>query len=327
MDDFQRPSPGLSRRHFIGSLIAAGAVLPAVGPASAVPAKPPKRKTTLPICVFSKHLQFLPYDEMAAAALDAGFDGVDLTVRPGGHVLPEDVEAGLPRAVEAVRKAGLDVHMMTTDITDPRDDRSVAILATAAELGVRYYRMGYLSYDDNLGITGSIEHHRSAMGELAALNRRFEIHGAYQNHQGTRVGSPVWDLWMLLEGLDPESIGVQYDVRHAVVEGGTAWPLGLKLLAPFIRITAIKDFVWTPEDGSWRLTNVPLGDGMVDFGRYFSIVRENEVAGPISLHFEYPMPGEREERISLAERRRQTVDVMRRDVERLRSMMAEAGLS
>jgi hypothetical protein len=33
---------------------------------------------------------------MAKAATEIGFDGVDLTVRPKGHVLPDNVEKDLP---------------------------------------------------------------------------------------------------------------------------------------------------------------------------------------------------------------------------------------
>ena len=43
------------------------------------------------ICVFSKHLQWLNYTDMAMAAAEMGFDGVDLSVRAKGHVLPERV--------------------------------------------------------------------------------------------------------------------------------------------------------------------------------------------------------------------------------------------
>ena len=69
--------------------------------------------------VFSKHLQWLDYEAMARAAADIGFDGVDLTVRPGGHVLPENVEVDLPRAVQAVRAKGLKADRITTAIVDP----------------------------------------------------------------------------------------------------------------------------------------------------------------------------------------------------------------
>jgi L-ribulose-5-phosphate 3-epimerase len=36
----------------------------------------------LKINIFSKHLQFLNYYDLAEAAAEMGFDGIDLTVRP-----------------------------------------------------------------------------------------------------------------------------------------------------------------------------------------------------------------------------------------------------
>ena len=59
------------------------------------------------ICIFSKQLQWLNYQEMATAVADMGYDGIDLTVRKGGHVLPEKVAEDLPKAVEAATKAGI----------------------------------------------------------------------------------------------------------------------------------------------------------------------------------------------------------------------------
>ena len=54
----------------------------------------------LKICIFSKHLQWASVNDAAAIARDIGFDGVDLTVRAGGHVLPDRVGIDLPAAVE-----------------------------------------------------------------------------------------------------------------------------------------------------------------------------------------------------------------------------------
>src|ERR1700729_3163462 len=61
----------------------------------------------LKICIFSKHLQWASVHDAAAIARDIGFDGVDLTVRAGGHVLPDRVETDLPAAVEMVWRPGL----------------------------------------------------------------------------------------------------------------------------------------------------------------------------------------------------------------------------
>ncbi|HSH09257.1 MAG TPA: twin-arginine translocation signal domain-containing protein, partial [Oceanipulchritudo sp.] len=87
----------MHRRKFLSQ---AGLGVAAVGLGSAwgsVSAAP--NSTAMPIYVFSKHLQFLGYEALAKTAGELGFDGIDLTVRRRGHVLPERVREDLPNAV------------------------------------------------------------------------------------------------------------------------------------------------------------------------------------------------------------------------------------
>jgi sugar phosphate isomerase/epimerase len=177
--------------------------------------------------------------------------------------------------------------------------------------------MNWVSYGE--GILESLEAFRPKFRRLAELNEELGLHGAYQNHSGTQIGAPVWDLHLLLEGLDPRYAGCQYDIRHATVEGGNSWPLGLRLIHPFIRTTVIKDFVWEEQGGSWRVKNVLLTEGMVDFPAYFAMIKELGVAGPISLHFEYELPQE-------VGRLAETSRLMRQDLQTLRGLLSDAGL-
>ena len=104
-----------SRRAFLSSTVKAAALVESMGlrtGSQAVAQQKGGQNRGPRIHVFSKHLQWLDYRGMAEAAAEIGFDGVDLTVRPRGHVLPERVEDDLPRAVEAVRQAGLRVEMI-----------------------------------------------------------------------------------------------------------------------------------------------------------------------------------------------------------------------
>jgi sugar phosphate isomerase/epimerase len=304
----------------------AGTVFPSSGFAENTGTSKKKNMSGREICVFSKHLQWLDYDAMAGTAAEIGFDGIDLTVRPGGHVVPEKAADDLPRAVEAVRKNGLDVYMMTTAVVDPGGPYTEPILKTAHQLGIQYYRTGYLDYDVSLGIAESLQSYKPMLRDLAEMNKEYGIHGAYQNHAGTRVGGPVWDVWFLIKDLDPRWIGCQYDVRHATLEGGYCWSLGLRLLAPFVKTTVIKDFKWVEAHGTWEDQSVPFGEGMVNFKEYFEIIRELNISGPISVHYEYPIEPS-ESTLSSAERRKLTMSVMRNDLLRLRSMLRDAGLS
>ena len=178
--------------------------------------------------------------------------------------------------------------MITTDITSVRDKHAETLLRTAAKLGVRYYRLGNWNYDAKLGVLGTFEKIKPALNELAALNSSLGLHGAIQNHSGTRIGSAVWDLHHLLRDIDPRWLGVQYDIRHATNEGGMSWPVALKLIAPWVRCTDIKDFKWQQSPGKATVDNVPLGEGIVPFDAYFKLVKELNVTGPMSVHLEYP---------------------------------------
>ncbi len=280
----------MRRRNFIQASAAVAAGISMGGSSAA--AGFIKRNKKRPIHIFTKCLQFLSYDEVGEVLAKLGFDGADLTVRPGGQVLPENVETDLPKAISALRKNGIGSKMITTSIVDPEDKHSIQILNTMSGLGIKYYRMGWLKYDNYLSVMKNLDNHKRTFEKFEALNRKFGVCGNYQNHSGTGVGGPVWDLYHLLKDRDPEYIGVQYDIRHATVEGANSWPGGMKLLAGWIGTTDIKDFIWHKNDkGDWHVKNVPLGEGMVDFAKYFELYEKMNIQGPVSIHYEYDLGG------------------------------------
>jgi L-ribulose-5-phosphate 3-epimerase len=310
----------LSRRDFVGRLALAGAALPLPG----LPGQAATAAAAAPTCihVFAKGLQWLSYADTAAMIAEAGYGGVDYTVRPGGHVLPERAGEDLPRAVEAARRAGLAVEMISTGITQA-DRHAEVIVRTAAKLGIKYYRLGNFDYDFRLGVRESLQRLQPALKDIAALNQAHGIHGALQNHAGLRVGAAVWDLYELLRGHDPRWLGCQYDIRHATAEGGLSWPVPLRLIAPWIRCTNIKDLRWVQTANKAVPEVVPLGEGIVDFDQYFKLVRELRLGGPISMHLEYPPFERARPALSDADKRRQFPPAMRKDLAVLRQLMAK----
>lgn len=280
----------------------------------------------LSVHVFSKHLQFLDYGEMAAAAKEIGFDGIDLTVRPKGHVEPENAARDLPKAVAAMRKAGLETLMMTSDVNNVDDPVNREVLKAASREGIKYYRTAYYKFPKEQE-GGTYRQHldmfKAKWDALGKLNQQLGLHGAYQNHAGTNLGSYVTDVAYLLEGCDPRWLGCQYDIRHATVEGGTAWPLGLRWLKDHIRIIAIKDFAWGEKNGKLAPVNVPLGEGVVDFKRLFQLFREYGINPVVSLHYEYELGGADKGARTLDWPKQKVYDAMRKDLEFLRATWAE----
>lgn len=280
------------------------------------------------LCVFSKHLQWLGYEEMARAVAELKFDGIDLTVRPGGHVLPENVEQDLPTAVTAIRSAGLDVPTMTTAINDPDDPNTEKILRTASDMGVKFYRMGYFRYEPDLPVDSAIDAVQQKMERLAELNEKYQIRGNYQNHAGLGYfGASLWDLREVLDKIRSEHLGSQFDVRHAVVEGAFSWPVDFRALGNHVQSAVAKDFHWSQNGDEWDVVNCPLGEGVVDFPVYLKLLRAADFSGPFSLHLEYPLGGAESGRRELTVDGEQVFQAMRRDLGVLIRLLEEAGFA
>ena len=150
----------------------------------------------------------------------------------------------------------------------------------------------------------------------------------YHTHSGVNlVGASFWDLHILMDGLDPNAVGVNYDVGHATVEGGLGgWINSFRVTrtAPARR----------------RGEGFPLGQkrqgrlaGAVEAARRRhgatpAVLRDaggrRGFDGPLQLHFEYPLGGATA--ASDLTCRAKMLAAMKRDLATLRGYLAQAEL-
>ena len=181
------------------------------------------------------------WSELARATRDAGFEGVDLTVRPRGHVLPERAPDDLPRAVDAIKAQGLSVPMITTELTSADSPLARPLLETAARSGVRFFKTGYWRFTASADVRAQVAAAGAALEGLAALARDCGIEMGFHNHE-TYIGAALWDIAPAMDRLDPKWAGYYFDPRHAVAEGGAgAWKAATHLVAPRLKMVAVKD--------------------------------------------------------------------------------------
>lgn len=313
----------LSRRDFLINTALAGSLAPFLTQETfsknvASAADVPK------INIFSKHLQFLNYKDMAEAAKEIGFDGIDLTVRPKGHVLPERVENDLPLAVEAMKKVGFSPLLMATAIEDVNNPLDKKVLEVAAAQGIKYYRMNWYKYNDQKTIPQLLDVYRDKVAALSKLNTKLGITGCYQNHAGRMVGASLFEIWELLQKADLSHMGAQYDIRHATLEGGLSWQTGYELIKPNIKTIVLKDFMWEKTNGKWGPKNVPLGEGMVDFKTYFKLLKTNNIQAPVCLHLEYPLGGADQGADNITVAPKVVFDAMKRDLLKVKELWEQA---
>jgi sugar phosphate isomerase/epimerase len=287
-------------------------------------------KRNLKVAIFSKHLQFLGGADLARAAAEIGFNGIDLTVRAGGHVEPARAAEELPPLVSLMRQHELDVPMVTTDIVDASSPNARTVLKTLANLGIRYYRWGGFTYRADQPLASQFEDFHQRSARLAALNAEYKVCAMYHIHSGVDlVGAPVWDIFEVLKDLDPNAVAINYDVAHATVEGGLGgWIDSFRLAESHVRGVAFKDFVWQKgTHDNWEPAWVPLGQGMVRFPKFCSLLAKTAFDGPVQLHFEYPLGGAGAGKRHITIDRQQVFSAMRRDLQQLRRYLSGAGLS
>jgi sugar phosphate isomerase/epimerase len=264
----------MKRRDFV----IGGSALPLAAAATA-----PSSRPTL--CFFSKHLQDLNYDQLGKTLHDIGFAGVDLTVRPQGHVLPERAEEDLPRAYETIRSHGIAVPMISTGLISASDPAARPILKTASRLGIPYFKLGYYRWSDDVG--GTIAKVKSSLRGLLELAKEYGISAGFHNHVGY-VGQSVWETQLMIEAMDPKRIGYYYDFHHAVVLGArNSWEVTLRLASARLQMVATKDFNWAKTSEGWQSESCPLGEGAVGWPKAFSMLAGFKFAGPLSIHQEY----------------------------------------
>lgn len=319
----------MKRRQFLESCaLGAGALLvPAALPAAAqTPARP---RRPLKLDFYGRHLLWLRNpDEIAAIVKEAGYDGLDINVRPGnqGHVAPERVKQDLPPFVAAIRKHGIEVSAITPPITDADSPFAEDILATASSIGITHYWWGTWRYNQKDTIAAQLEALRPKVARLAALNAKYRMTAMYHTYAGNAVGTPIWDLLSILKDHDPAQVGFHFDVGHMVREGANGlWALNLRAAGKYVTGVSVKDFIWTKAaDGRWRTEWTPLGEGLVQLDEMARILKEIDFSGPIESQPEYRegMGGQSELTIP----RERFVTVIRKDQQVLRAALAGAGL-
>ena len=258
----------MTRRNALGLAVlgASGAVLEIQSQAQAAP--PP----AVPLlCLFSKAIAKVNYTDMGEIVKQFGFGGVDLTVRPGGHVEPRLSNVDLVRAFESIAGAGLECPMITTALTSPVDPTALAVIAISGRTNIPLFRVGEWH--------GSSPLYRREIAGLIAIGSRYGIAMALHNYTAENSGETDWNVAETLEAYDPKWCGAYFDPIHH----GENWQQALMPLLPRLKAIAIKDFQVTKTG----VAPCPLGEGVMNWERFFSILTAAKFSGPLSLRIEY----------------------------------------
>ncbi len=206
-------------------------------------------------------------------------------------MLPERAETDLPKAVEAIRDAGLKVPMITTELLSADDPTARPIISTASKLHIPYLKPGYYKYK-LVDVQKEVAEAGRRFRTLVDLAKDHGIQVGYHNHPHY-IGEAIWDMARVIEPLDPRWSGYYYDLCQATIEGGeSGWRVSTNLVTPRLKMVAAKDFLWKQtRPHQWRAVICPMGQGMSRWKQFFQILAKSDFHGPVSYQHEYLIPG------------------------------------
>ncbi len=151
-----------------------------------------------------------PLPALADKLVELGVDGVELAVRPGYQVVPENVGRDLPSAARTLAGRGLQIRSVAGSVDE-------ATIAACGDAGVGIIRI-CASIDMAIGYQASIDRYRREFDEVLPFLDRFHVAVGVQNHYGNFVGSAVGMLH-LIEHYDPKHVSAVLDMAHCAVDG------------------------------------------------------------------------------------------------------------
>jgi len=242
----------LSRRDFLTTAIAAGA---------AALAQPRLKGPYL--CVYSQLLPGVEYSDLGPILSGMGVDGCDLSVQPGGTVEPTQISVDLVRAIESLEGRNIEVPVITTAFVSP-EVWARNVLYISGGSGVPLFRGGFWKYPG-----AQIAALKGQLAGLAALGRAYKM----------AMGVPQTAGEEVLRDLDPAWVGYDFDPSQA---GGVT--LGAAL--PRIKMVKLRDV--RRQNGA--VVSCPLGEGDVDWEKFFESLARVRFSGPLTLQSDYPAP-------------------------------------
>lgn len=249
---------------------------------------------TMKYALFTDNLSDLDIERVCREVKRRGFDGIDLTLRPGGHVRPEKAEMGLAHAHQVAMKTGVEILMASTAITGTDSPHTKDVIESCAHYGVRQIKLGYWRYKPFGTLLKQIDAARRNLEGLIRLTSRNGIQPCVHVHSGQILANGGSILYLILKDFDPKSVGAYADPMHMTVEGGlSGWEMGLDLIAPWVSLVGIKNFRWKPvgrdKQGQmqFRTEYVPLADGQAPLPRFMKRLEGLKYNGTVSLHSEY----------------------------------------
>ncbi|OXM87121.1 sugar phosphate isomerase/epimerase family protein [Paenibacillus rigui] len=229
-------------------------------------------------------------DTVIGKAAAYGFDAIDFRGLAGEmnlYKLPA-FSAGVYHTRDQIRAAGLAVSCFSSSVHMVSADNYEKNLAEIRE----YAKLCSIFDTRYIRVFGGAIGQLSRAEALEAMVRHFRAMGAVAKEHGAKLLLETHDDWTacadvraVMEQVDPEAVGVLWDLHHPYRMLGEQPETTWEALAPWIHYTHVKDSYKKPE-GNGSFQYCLLGEGDVPIPSIYALLNSKGYDGYYTLEWE-----------------------------------------
>jgi len=212
-----------------------------------------------------------------------GFDAIELPVRPGYQVEPEDVTQGLPKAAEELAKCGIRI----ASVAGPTDETT---MAACADVGIPIIRICVEMHDQEryMAFEARLQKEFDA---LVPLLDRYGVTLGIQNHYGREVCNAM-GIRHLIEKYDPKHIAAVWDAAHCALNGESP-EMAIDIVWSHLCMVNLKNAFWKRQNGpeaeyaKWEPYWTSARHGLASWPAVVAELGERGYSGVVCLTAEY----------------------------------------
>ncbi|HEY7087626.1 MAG TPA: sugar phosphate isomerase/epimerase family protein [Tepidisphaeraceae bacterium] len=237
------------------------------------------------LSVFTKPWKTMEISKLAEHVRGLGFDGVELPVRAGFQVEPDQVEQGLPHAAKVFGDQGLKIFSVASPIDEPT-------IAACGAAGVPIVRI-CMGIDPSKGYRACIDEFRRRCEQLVPALERSKVTIGLQNHHGNDIGSAL-GIMQAIEPFNRKHVAAVLDVAHCALAGepeeiaiDIAWA---KLCMVNLKNGYRRRVEDEAGEARWKVNWVGAKEGLVSWRKTMAALTARGYDGPLCLTAEYSDP-------------------------------------
>jgi len=232
--------------------------------------------------VFTKLWKKMPVPELGEFISSLGFEGIELPVRPGFQVEPENVTKDLPRVAKKLAEFGLRI----TSVAGPTDE---ATISACSEAGIPIIRTGVGIGEE--GYMAAEKKFQKKFDALVPLLDKYDVTLGIQNHCDKCVCNAM-GIRHLIEKYNPKHIGAVWDAAHNALNGEDP-EMAIDIVWSYLCMVNLKNAFWRrttgpeAEDVQWRPYWTTGRQGLASWPRVAIELKKRKYEGIICLTAEY----------------------------------------